>query len=480
MSIFLRRFIMSLRAVKKHWLVGMGSAVAVAAAGVSAAKAGFQTKELSFTKAGVPYVKGELLVRAKSTAAIERFAAQNATELGMLVERDSFSDGKDGSGWYKISVADDAAMEDAVSLAKDIDGVELVEPNYIYTTNMGGWMPKPKPTQPPANGGGPNYEPVPALPGTPVSDPDIAKLYGLDKIDAAGAWEMERGQKSVVVADIDTGADYNHKDLINNMWRNTKEIPGDGIDNDNNGFKDDVVGVDFRDKDSRPFDDNQHGSHTAGTIGATGGNGVGISGVAQNASIMVLRFLGGSQGSGTSEDAIKAIDYATKNGAQIMSNSWGGGGFSQALFDAIERASKKDILFVAAAGNSSEDNDSTGTYPVGYKLPNILGVAATDSQDALASFSNYGAKTVHLAAPGVNILSTIPGNRYAAFSGTSMATPHVAGAAVLLKSKYPKLTAVQIKQALMDSVDKVSGLEGKVISGGRMNIAKALKAAANY
>ena len=471
---------MNLRSARKTWMIAAGSALAVAAAGVGAANAGFQSKQVSFTKAGVPYVKGELLVRAKSTAAVEQFASQNAVELGMLVERQPVAEGSDGSSWYKVKVADDAAMQEAYTLAQEIDGVEVVEPNYIYSTNLGGSLPKPTPTPPPAGGGGPDYEPVPALPGTPVADPDLSKLYGLEKIDASAAWEVEKGSKSVVVADIDTGADYNHKDLINNIWRNTKEIPGDGKDNDGNGFIDDVVGWDFRDKDARPFDDNQHGSHTTGTIAATGGNGVGISGVAQKTSVMVLRFLGGSQGSGTSEDAIRSIDYATSNGASIMSNSWGGGGFSQALFDSIERAAKKDILFIAAAGNASSNNDSTATYPVGYKLPNILGVAATDSADKLASFSNYGAKTVHLAAPGVNILSTIPGNRYAAFSGTSMATPHVAGAAVLLKSKFPKLTSAQLKEILMDTTDSVAELNGKVITGGRLNVAKALEKAATY
>jgi subtilisin family serine protease len=277
----------------------------------------------------------------------------------------------------------------------------------------------------------------------------------------------------VVVADIDTGVDYNHQDLINNMWRNPGEIAGDGIDNDSNGFVDDIVGWDFRDKDARPFDDNSHGSHTSGTIAATGGNGIGVSGVAQQASIMGLRFLGGSQGSGTLEDAIKAIDYATENGAQIMSNSWGGGGFSQAMFDAISRANDKGILFVAAAGNSGSDNDKKAQYPANYELPNVLTVAATDSADKLASFSCYGLKSVHIAAPGVKILSTTPGSKYASLSGTSMATPHVTGAAVLLKAAYPNLKAKELKDVLLQSVEELVSLKGKVSTGGRLNIAKA-------
>jgi subtilisin family serine protease len=188
---------------------------------------------------------------------------------------------------------------------------------------------------------------------------------------------------------------------------------------------------------------------------------------------MALRFLGGSQGSGSLEDAIKAIDYATENGAQIMSNSWGGGGYSQAMFDAISRANDKGILFVAAAGNSGTDNDSKPQYPASYQLPNVLTVAATDSADKLASFSCYGVKAVHLAAPGVKILSTTPGDKYASLSGTSMAAPHVTGAAVLLKTAYPKMKAKELKAVLMDSVEQLSALEGKVSTGGRLNISKA-------
>jgi subtilisin family serine protease len=390
----------------------------------------------------------------------------------MLVERAAIAESASGS-WYKVKVEGEQSMQDAFAAAKEIEGVEYVEPNYIYSINVGGGGRNPgKPGNP-----GPDYDAVPSLPAEPIADPDIAKLYGLEKIDAEGAWETTRGNANVVVADIDTGVDYNHKDLINNIWRNSKEIPGNGIDDDRNGFIDDVVGWDFRDKDSRPFDDNQHGSHTTGTIAATGGNGVGISGVAQRSSVMVLRFLGGSQGSGTSEDAIKCIDYATANGAQIMSNSWGGGGFSQALLDSIKKANDKGILFVAAAGNSSANNDSSDSYPANYDLPNVLSVAATDAADNLAKFSNFGKTQVDLAAPGVNILSTVPGNRYASFSGTSMATPHVAGAAALLLSKYPKLKANDLKKILMESVDTVPSLAGKTVTGGRMNVAKAFEIA---
>ena len=448
-----------------------GGALAAIALGAGAAQAAFSSQETAFTRKGIPFVKGELLVKTRSKAALERFSATSRESVGMLVERAAISEDSDGA-WFKVKVDGEKSMQEAYDLARDIEGVEFAEPNYIYSINMGGPRPGPNPGDQ-----GPDYDAVPALPQDPVADPDITKLYGLSKIDAEGAWSKTKGSANVVVADIDTGVDYNHKDLINNIWRNPAEVAGNGKDDDKNGFVDDLVGYDFRDKDARPFDDNQHGSHTTGTIAATGGNGIGISGVAQRASVMALRFLGGAQGSGTSEDAIKCIDYATKNGARIMSNSWGGGGYSKALFESIKRADDKGILFVAASGNSSGDNDETDNYPSNYDLPNVIAVAATDANDKLASFSNYGKGEVDLAAPGVNILSTVPGNRYAKFSGTSMATPHVAGAAALLLAAYPNMNAVDLKKALMDSVDEVSSLNGKVVTGGRMNVSKALAVA---
>ncbi|MCA2960530.1 MAG: S8 family serine peptidase [Silvanigrellales bacterium] len=452
-------------------IIVSAGALAAVAIGAGAANAAFSSYEADFTRKGVPFVKGELLVKTRSKAALERFAASSRESVGMLVERTAISESAEGA-WFKVKVEGDKSMQEAYDLARDVEGVEFAEPNYIYSINLGGPRPAPKPGDQ-----GPDYDPVPALPSEPVADPDLSKLYGLSKIDAQEAWLTTRGSANVVVADIDTGVDYNHKDLINNIWRNPNEIPGNGIDDDKNGLTDDMVGYDYRDKDARPFDDNQHGSHTSGTIAATGGNGVGVSGVAQRSSIMVLRFLGGAQGSGTSEDAIKSVDYATANGAQIMSNSWGGGGFSQALLDSIKKANDKGILFVAAAGNASSNNDTSENYPSNYDVPNVLAVAATDSNDKMASFSNYGVTQVDLAAPGVNIFSTVPGNRYAQFSGTSMAAPHVAGAAALVLSAFPRMKAADLKAVLMDSVDTVPSLDGKLVTGGRLNVSKALATA---
>jgi subtilisin family serine protease len=249
------------------------------------------------------------------------------------------------------------------------------------------------------------------------------------------------------------------------MWRNP------------NPTKNDLVGWDFVHNDGLPFDDNEHGTHTSGTIGAVGGNGVGVSGVSQFVSIMALKFLSG-EGSGTSADAIRAIDYAIEHGAKVLSNSWGGkgdDGGNKALQEAVERARAKDVLFIAAAGNDGTDNDgSDPAFPAAFTNDNMISVAATDEKDDMAFFSNYGKKTTHVAAPGANIYSTIPGNKYASLSGTSMACPHVAGAAALIWSRHPDWNYTQVKKLLLDSVDVLPALQGKTVTGGRINILKAL------
>ena len=312
-------------------------------------------------------------------------------------------------------------------------------------------------------GPNPPVQNPPELPGTRITDPRMNETWGIKMVQAPEAWTISPGNRKVVVADIDTGVDYNHEDLINNMWTNPNPTKGD------------VRGYDFADNDSFPFDDHGHGTHTSGTIGATGGNGIGVSGVSQDVSIMAVRFLGG--GYGTTANAILSIDYATQNGARIMSNSWGGGGRSQALEDAVLRAAKADILFVAAAGNDSSDNDVKPSYPAAITHPNMLTVAATTNVDGLSSFSNFGKTTVHVGAPGSQVLSTVVGNQYKAYSGTSMACPHVAGIAALILSVNPKLHATEVKQIIMDSVDQIPALKGITVTGGRVNAKKALERA---
>jgi len=287
-------------------------------------------------------------------------------------------------------------------------------------------------------------------------DPRFPELYGLNNdgqtggtpdadIDAVEAWDTSVGSSDVVVGVIDTGVDYTHEDLAANMWVNPGEIPGNGIDDDGNGVIDDVHGFNALNGSGDPYDDYFHGTHCAGTIGAVGNNGVGVAGVNWDTQIMAIKFID-SSGFGTVEGAIASIDYAIAQrnagvNLRVLSNSWTiFGEFSQALLDAITSAGDAGMLFVAAAANDSSNNDVFPNYPSSYDAPSIVAVAATDQNDALAWFSNYGATSVDLGAPGVDVLSTTPGNTYSSFSGTSMATPHVAGVAALMLSSNDTLT----------------------------------------
>lgn len=319
------------------------------------------------------------------------------------------------------------------------------------------------------------------------NDPLRNELWGLHNlgqtggttdadIDALEAWDVRTESSTVVVGVIDTGIDYNHEDIVGNIWTNPGEdLNGNGIvdatdfnglDDDGNGKVDDLRGWDCRNEDNDPMDDHNHGTHVAGTIGARGNNAVGVVGVNWNVKLMPLKFLSAG-GSGSTTDAIECINYAAAKGVRVTSNSWGGGGKSRALQDAIANSG---ALFVAAAGNSGS---STKMYPAGYSLPNIIAVAATDHNDNLASFSNFGT-WVHLAAPGVGVLSSIRNNGYAKFSGTSMATPHVSGAVALVMAQFPAMTNDQVKAAILGAVDVIPSLQGKTATGGRLNVARAV------
>lgn len=321
------------------------------------------------------------------------------------------------------------------------------------------------------------------------NDPSFASLWGMHNtggttgtvdadIDAPEAWSIATGSRDVLVGIIDTGIDYTHPDLAANIWTNPGEIPGNGIDDENNGFIDDVHGWDFCNDDNDPIDNHFHGTHCAGTIGAVGNNGIGIAGVTWNVSLVPLRFLT-MGGYGNSSDAVEAVAYANQIGVTLTSNSWSGGGFSQLLKDVIDAAGAQGRLFIAAAGNNGVNTDTWTDYPAGLSCAAIITVAATDRSDQLASLSNYGANSVDLAAPGVEILSTFPYSRYVPLSGTSMAAPHVSGAAALLKSAYPQLTGGDIKALLLSSVDPLPALVGKTLTGGRLNVAQALQATAH-
>jgi subtilisin family serine protease len=333
-------------------------------------------------------------------------------------------------------------------------------------------------------------------------------LWGMRMIRAPQAWSKVK-ESPVIVAVIDSGVDYSHPDLKPNMWVNPLEIAGDGIDNDGNGIVDDIHGADFVGNGKGkgdPMDENSHGTHCAGTIGAVGNDGIGVVGVNWKVKIMGLRFLDAA-GFGDTPDAIECIDYAVKNGAKVLSNSWGGGGFSQALKEAIERAEKSGALFIAAAGNcdlagNSVDNDTEPHYPSSYDNKSIIAVLAVNSDDTLAaflnvpaSFSNFGKQSVHIGAPGgrntglgVYIMSSIPKSLdnataqggywdgtvdgYVGYPGTSMATPHVAGAAALIWAHptHAKATASQVKDLILKNARLTKQLDGKCVTGGVLDL----------
>lgn len=324
-------------------------------------------------------------------------------------------------------------------------------------------------------------------------DPLFAELYGLNNqgqtggtsgadISATDAWEKTTGSDDVVVAVIDTGINIDHPDLRDNIWINEDEVASNNTDDDGNGYKDDVTGWNFYDDNNKVFGDaenDSHGTHIAGTIGAEANNGQGVAGVNHDVKIMPLKFIGPE--SGNTSDAIEAIHYAVENGATISNSSWGGGERSQALEDTLSYAERNDHLFVAAAGNESENADITPFYPASYQHDNVVSVAATDDDDDIADFSNYGANSIDLGAPGVEILSTFPpglGSEdkrpYGYLSGTSMASPHVAGTAALLKSEYPGASEEDLKIRLLESVDPVTSLQGDTVTGGRLNADRAL------
>ncbi|MCB0385711.1 MAG: S8 family serine peptidase, partial [Bdellovibrionales bacterium] len=313
------------------------------------------------------------------------------------------------------------------------------------------------------------------------NDPKKGSQWAHNMVKSFQAWDIGKGSQDIVVAVIDTGVDYTHEDLKDNMWKNPDEIAGNGKDDDGNGLVDDVYGWDFVNGDNEPISDDSHfhGSHCAGIVGAVGDNGKGVIGMSPTVKIMALKFLGGD-GSGSTGDAVVAIDYAISKGVKIMSNSWGSSQGSQSLHDAVKRASDAGILFVAAAGNDSQNNDRFGSYPANYNEINMISVAATDENDNMASFSSYGANSVHVGAPGVNILSTVNNNSYANLSGTSMATPLVAGLAALLWSERPELNFWDIKAAIMENVDKTPAMQGRVISNGRISALKSMQAMADW
>ncbi len=319
-----------------------------------------------------------------------------------------------------------------------------------------------------------------------TNDPLIGDVWGLNNIhgvDAETAWLVSSGADEVVVAVIDSGVDINHPDLSSIIWTNDNEIPNNGIDDDSNGYIDDVNGWDFTGEyDNTPQDEHGHGTHVSGTIAAIRNNSEGIAGVANNVKIMPLRFLD-KDGFGVTSWAISALEYAVANGAQISNNSWGGGGYEPALYSAIASAQQQNHLFVAAAGNSGQNSDINPMYPAAYDLSNIISVAAINSNGALAGFSNYGVNSVDIAAPGVSILSTMSEDSaacsssppcYSSWDGTSMAAPHVAGVAALILGLNNQLTPEDIITIILDNARSTVSLNGRVYSGGELDGGQAV------
>ncbi len=395
-----------------------------------------------------PHVEGELLVKFRDTASdsVMKFAHDNigATSLTRFRILTSL---------HRVKLAHGISVRQAIESYRKNPNVLYAEPNYTVKTQA-----------------------------TP-NDPLYGLLWGLHNagqdggtpradISASQAWDITTGRKEVIVVVIDSGIDYNHPDLASNMWQNTADCNNNGIDDDGNGYIDDCYGIDTVNNDGDPMDDHSHGTHVAGIIGAAGNNENGIVGVNWNTSIIACKFLDYS-GSGNLADAIECLTYAAMmkdRGENIIvtNNSWGGNGFSQALADAIDTHKRRGILFITAAGNSGADSDLNPTYPSGYFLPNILSVASSDRHDMLASFSNTGRRTVHVGAPGVEILSTTPENTYSTMSGTSMAAPHVTGVVALLKAQHLENDWRTIKNLILTGGDSLISLR-QTVSQKRLN-----------
>ncbi len=395
-------------------------------------------------------VPGEYIVKIKSSEAPQVFS--NLAIMSEHLNAEITSIIPKG----KLMVVHRPAIETQASVIKSLSEspfIEYAEPNYIYHH-----LAQPNDL---------SYGKQWALKNT---------LNGGVDIGAEAAWDITTGSDQVVVGIIDSGIDYNSPELKSNIWINQAEAAGKpGVDDDQNGYVDDIYGVNLgRLPGINPTDDNGHGSHCAGTIGASGNDGVGITGINWKVKLMGLKFLD-SEGAGTLETAVKAIDYAIKMKVKILSNSWGSYEVSKALQEAIERANQAGILFVAAAGNDGLDNELRPVYPASYKIPNVIAVAASSERGELAGFSNFGKNFVHLAAPGVSIYSLWKNGELANKSGTSMAAPFVAGIAALLLSHEPQLTHLELKERLMKTSVPKAAFRNTTISGGLVNAFFALK-----
>lgn len=432
-----------------------------------AAQATAENQQVTEVKLKGPYkyAEGELLLKFKGGLGDADKSAIFAAVQGKISKRmltRAMENAGDREGIYLLKVPGDVMA--AVEKLKGFDKIIFAEPNYFYAHDAVSNDP---------------YFTSNQLWGMYGKGTSPSNQYGSQAAVAWGAGYT--GSSNVVVGVIDEGARYTHEDLAANMWTNPYD-PVDGIDNDGNGFIDDVHGWDFFYNDNTTYDGtaDDHGTHVSGTIGAKGGNGIGVAGVNWNVTMITVKFLGPT--GGYTDDAIESVDYLTdlktRHGLKIVAsnNSWGGGGFSQGLKDAIDRAGAANILFIAAAGNNYGQNlDVSPYYPASYTSSNLIAVASITKTGGLSSFSNIGATTVDLGAPGSGIYSTLPSGAngtYGSYDGTSMATPHVTGAAALYASAKPAATAAKIKSAILAATTATPSLTGKCVTGGRLNISK--------
>ncbi len=410
----------------------------------------------------VDYVPGKVLVKLREPVLGRGVSAVRdlpvaARSMGLRVTREREYKRLRAE---KVRIDSGQTVEEAVELLSQLPEVEIAEPDYIVRASE--LLPNDS-----------GFSDLWALKNTGQA----GGVVGAD-IQATSAWDLQTGSSDIVVAVIDTGVNYNHPDLAANMWRNPGEVNGTpGVDDDNNGYIDDIYGINAITDSGDPLDDVGHGSHVAGTIGAVGGNSIGVVGVAFNTKIMALKFLS-SDGTGTVSDAITCIDYAIAEGAHITNNSWGGPGFSTLLRSAIVRAANNNLLFIAASGNTGEDVDSSISfreYPAAFDNDNIISVGYSTRSERIGDSSSTGQLSVDLFAPGESILSTVLGSNYSVYSGSSMATPHVTGVAALMVAELGAPTPYSvIRDRILDNVEKLPAYAGRCVTGGRLNALYAL------
>jgi subtilisin family serine protease len=424
-------------------------------------------QQIAYDDDGNPFILGEVLIKS-STSPITAFRMavlpdDNILSIDMEIEEEFFN------GVKLATVDEDIPINEIIETLENSGFIEWVEPNWVVALNL--------PEEPIYLNNKPQdhlFSKNPTIQNSIPNDPLFNLQHGLKNININTAWEKTTGSYDVVIAVIDTGVYYIHPDLVKNIWINDNENPTNEKDDDKNGYIGDYFGYDFIGNQPDPLDDHGHGTHVAGIIGAIGDNNIGITGVNWDVKMMSLRGLG-SNGQGDMASLIRAIKYADTMGADIISCSWGSPSRSLALEEVIKNSNK---LFVFAAGNDANDNDLKGFYPSNYQYPHTISVAATDRNDKLALFSNYGINTVEVAAPGVGIVSTyIPVYaEYASLSGTSMAAPYVSGLAGLLLSIDPTLKPSQLKHLILENADSLEVLDGKVVTGSRINVTASVNA----